>query len=246
MKDNIETIVDDFLSRRITIEELHDKCLGQDITTEHFNRLLYPVLRGSNYRNERFKCFIALYDASSKRDPKVSFMAFKDAYCGSDNIYNQIKDSPYPFDIKSFVRSMQQKINLYECMTEEEKIFFDDLQKRERFEIYRGMSDEEYSSGNYGISWSLCEQTAWQYAHFKKNNIQGEVGVKWLTISGRDIVTVFSVQEWNGGEPKIEIIYLGRESYRACCLKQFLRTISLFFKNCSFRIRRLFSFQSQE
>lgn len=98
-------------------------------------------------------------------------------------------------------------------MTEEEKIFFDDLQKRERFEIYRGMSDEEYRSENYGISWSLCEQTARQYAHFKKNNIQGGVRVKWLTISGRDIVTVFSVQEWNGGERKIEIIYLGRESY---------------------------------
>lgn len=75
--------------------------------------------------------------------------------------------------------------------------------KRILFTIYRGMSNAEHKSQNYGISWTLSEDVAKQYIYFNKNNVQkGNGRLASIHTSKDSIITVFSVH----GE--IEIIYL--------------------------------------
>ncbi len=71
--------------------------------------------------------------------------------------------------------------------------------------IHRGMSEDEYNKGNYGVSWSLnksvAEKFAFQYLHNYDTRTQKHL-VKTITIKKEDIVAYFNQR----GED--EIIYI--------------------------------------
>lgn len=198
MTENLfEEILNKLDRKSMSINNVYNECLGKNISYSQAEQFFY-----STDRSERFELFIALYEASLKNNPKVAFRAFREAYCASDNIYTQIKRSLFCFDIKSFISSMQkQNINFIEFMSEDEKSYYDNLP--EIFTIYRGMSNIEHESQNYGISWTLSEDVAKQYIYFNKNNVQkGNGGLASIQTSKDSIITVFSV---HGAK---EIIYL--------------------------------------
>lgn len=172
----------------ISIPEIYEKCFGKNLNYEQAEQFFY-----STERNNRFELFIALYEASLKNSIHESFRAFREAYCTSDNIYAQIKNSQFSFDIKGYISSMKkQNINFLDLMNEEEISYYNNLP--EVFTVYRGMSNAEYNSQDYGISWTLSRNTAEKYVYCESNNVQkGEGGVAHIEISKKSIITVFSV-----------------------------------------------------
>lgn len=198
MTDNLFQEILNRLDRKsMSINDVYNECLGKNISYNQAEQFFY-----STDRSERFELFIALYDASLKNNPQVAFKAFREAYCASDNIYTQIQNSVFDFDIKGFIFFMQkQNVNFLELMYEGERKYYDNLPKV--FTIYRGMSNAEHESKNYGISWTLSEDTAKKYIYFDKNNVEkGDGGLASIEITKDSIITVFSV---HGVE---EIIYL--------------------------------------
>jgi hypothetical protein len=183
--------------KSMSINDVYNECLGKSVSYNQAEQFFY-----STERSKRFELFIALYEASLKNNFQVSFRAFREAYCTSDNIYAQIKNSLFRFDIKGFIFSIQeQNIDFLEFMSDDEKSYYDDLP--EVFTIYRGMNNAEYESKNYGVSWSLSKETAEKYIYFDKNNVQnGNGGLANIEVNKSDIITIFSVH----GEK--EIIYL--------------------------------------
>ena len=181
----------------MSILDVHTKCQNKSITYGQAEQFLYCL-----DRDKRFELFIALYDATLKNDPIIAFKVFREAYCASDNIYTQINNSQFPFNLKDFLNSIQtQGVDFLDLMHKEEKEYYDELPNR--FKIYRGLSQEEYISKNYGISWSLSEEEAKNYIYFNKNNVEkGKGGLVDIDIDKKDVLTVFSVHG------KKEIIYL--------------------------------------
>lgn len=198
MTDNLfEEILNRLDRKSMSINDVYNKCLGKNISYNQAEQFFY-----STDRSERFELFIALYEASLKNNLQVAFKAFREAYCASDNIYTQIQNSVFDFDIKGFIFFMQkQNVNFLELMYESERKYYDNLPKV--FTIYRGMSNAEHESKNYGISWTLSEDTAKKYIYFDKNNVEkGDGGLASIEITKDSVITVFSV---HGVE---EIIYL--------------------------------------
>ena len=158
-------------------------------------------------RNERFIFFIKLYEQELKNNPTLAFKVFREAYCSTDNIYQQIKSSRILFNIKEFLLLSKEKSNLEEVMTEMEKNFYDNLP--DSFKIYRGVSEKEDINKEYGISWSLSDEEAKKYINFKPNNVEKDKGkLSTEIVKKEDIITVFTVYESLNSEPKNEIIYV--------------------------------------
>lgn len=183
------------------ILEIHTLLKKRKLTYNEAQQILYNF-----ERNERFKIFIALFDATLKNDLKIAFKVFREAYCSSDNIFKQINESVINFNLKSFLDYIKLNgIDFVEEMYENEKKFYDELPIK--FKIYRGICRAEFDSKNIGISWSLSEETAEKYVYFGKNEVEDGNGVVINTIINKeDILTVFSVHN------DIEIIYLYREN----------------------------------
>ncbi|HTC00317.1 MAG TPA: hypothetical protein VK705_06510 [Ferruginibacter sp.] len=179
------------------IIDLYNECKNQTINYAQAEQLLYNV-----GREKRFELFIVLYDSTLKKDLITALRVFREAYCASDNIHMQIKNSQFPFDLKKFLRFVKaQGIDFLGLMNDEEKIYYNKLPNR--FTIYRGINQKEYKSKELGISWSLSEEEAKNYVYFDKNNVEkGEGGLVNRFIYKIDVLTVFSVHG------KSEIIYL--------------------------------------
>lgn len=95
--------------------------------------------------------------------------SFRESYCASDNIYAQINNNnQYDFSLKDFLAKW--KDSMIDVMSDEEKTYYDNLPAT--FTIYRGMSNKEHQSKNYGISWTLSEDTSKKYVYFDKNKVQ--------------------------------------------------------------------------
>lgn len=176
---------------------LKAKYQNKKITYEEAEQILYDF-----ERNERFEVFIALYEATLKNDLNISFRVFKEAYCSSDNIFEQIKNSKTEFNLKAFLNFVKSSgIDFISLMTYDEKKCFDDLPNK--FKIYRGISQNEHETKDYGVSWSLSDDMAKNYVYFKKNKVEKDKGALIdITVEKDNILTVFSVH----GE--LEIIYI--------------------------------------
>lgn len=192
-----EEILDGLASKNVTIKELHAKCVSRNISDQQAQQFLYEV-----GRDDRFELFIALYDATLKNNPLTAFKAFKEAYCTSDNIHSQITKSQFAFDRKEFLNFVKRSgVDFLGLMSVEEKAYYDALP--DQFRIYRGVSDQEYKSKDYGISWSISEGYAKNYIYFSKNNVaKGEGGLIDLFIDKNDVLSVF----FDGRD--MEIIYI--------------------------------------
>jgi len=173
------------------------KYQNKKITYEEAEQILYDF-----ERNERFEIFIALYEATLKNDLNIAFRVFKEAYCSSDNIFEQIKNSKSEFNLKVFLNFVKSNgIDFISLMTYDEKKCYDDLPNK--FKIYRGISQNEHGTKDYGVSWSLSDEMAKNYAYFSKNKVEkGKAGLIDTTVVKEDILTVFSVH----GD--LEIIYI--------------------------------------
>lgn len=151
-------------------------------------------------RKIRFQLFLTLYFATLFKDAKIAFEVFKESYCFSNNIYFQIQNSIFKFDLKLFLLDIQARgVNIPECMSTYEKDYFANLPKK--FTIYRVMSKREYESKNFGISWTLEKKIAEQYIYFGDNNSE-KGGLASKSVNKSDILTVFN------NESGFEIIYL--------------------------------------
>lgn len=161
-------------------------------------------------RDIRFLKFIELYNNNFKDDPLLSFKVFKTTYTSTDNIYNQIKNSQFNFDLKKFLSNAKKNIDLKELMNDNEHEFYNSLPSK--IKIYRGASKKEYDTKNCGISWSTQLEEAEKYIWFEPNNNKSEGGVLTNEINKSEIITVFSVFENStDNKPKNEIIYITDE-----------------------------------
>lgn len=185
----------DYMS--ISIDEIYNEYLGNSVSYEEAEQFFY-----STDRRKRFELFIALYEASLKNNVQEAFRAFREAYCASDNIYIQIKNSKYPFNLKDYISSLQkQNFNFFDLMSIDEKSYYESLP--ETLTIYRGMNNIEHERHDYCISWTLSKEDAENYSYFSENNVPNkEGGLAQIEIDRKDIITIFSVHE------KKEIIYI--------------------------------------
>lgn len=190
------------MNEDLFILEVNKQFHQKEIDYTSAQSLLYDMTN----RKKRFQVFIALYNATLKNNPILAAKVFREAYCVSDNIYNQIKNSKFPFKIKLFLKSIQtQGVNFIDLMNDDEREFYNRLPNHLR--IYRGLCEAEYESRDFGISWSISKHEAEQYAYFHQNDVEdGKGRLFHLDIYKDNILTVFSVYTYN----KImhEIIYI--------------------------------------
>jgi len=186
----------------ISISDIVNKCMNEPLVYWEIEQIL------SAYdRKKRFELFIALNDSVLHNDKFLAFKAFREAYCSSDNIYEKIKSSPICFDLKSFIKNVDNKNGgVKSTMNPTEEKFYDEL--KNCFTIYRGISVTEHESKDYGVSWSLSKKEAENYLNFSANNINGEGGILSKSINKEDVITIFSVCETLNGDAKNEIIYI--------------------------------------
>ncbi|WP_179320972.1 hypothetical protein [Winogradskyella helgolandensis] len=187
----------------MNIYDLHKEFLNKKLNYSQAEQILH-----SFKREKRFEVFIALYNATLKKEPKLSFKVFREAYCASDNIYEKIKNSSFSFNLKDFLENtLNNCVNFRELSNSYEKEFYEKLENN--FIIYRGVNQNEYESENFGISWSLSIEEAKKYICFGPNKIEnGKGGILSKEIEKNDIITNFSVFENIHSEPKNEIIYI--------------------------------------
>ena len=181
----------------MNIVDIHKELLNRKITYEIAQQILYDF-----DRNKRFEVFIALNDSTLKNDSLLSFRVFREAYCSSDNIFKQIKNSIFTFNLKGYLNNLQNNgFDFINAMYEEERKYYNDLPNN--LKIYRGISQIEQDSKDYGISWSLSREMATNYIYYSKNEVEnGNGGIIDIDIEKQNILTVFSVH----GDK--EIIYI--------------------------------------
>lgn len=189
MKSSVfEEVLDGLCSKSMGITEVYRKCQNEIISYEQAEQILYCM-----ERDKRFELFIALYEATLKDNPITAFKVFREAYCSSDHIFMQIKNSSFSFSIKVFLRSShEQGFNFLDLINKEERAYYDVLP--ESFTIYRGLNEEEHKSKDYGISWSLNKETAEAYSYFDKNSVAyGKGGLVSKVVDKKEVLAVFSV-----------------------------------------------------
>ena len=137
-----------------------------------------------------------------KNDWKTAYFLCREAYIMSDNIFSQLKKSPYNFNLKEYLKEMQSKIDVFSLMTKEEQDYFDSLNFP--LKVYRGMCNAERDSQNFGISWTVDRQVAQNYVNFKKNNnASGKGKIAILSIKKDKIFAV-----WKSANEEAELIIL--------------------------------------
>ncbi len=194
----------------MSIDDLHKECQNLELDYNQAQSILYCT---EFPREKRFEIFIALYDATLKNDPNLSFKVFREAYCATDNIYTQVKGNSFSFDLKFFLESIVKcNVDFSSLRSDIENKFYMSL--KENFMIYRGISQNEYDSRDFGISWSLTKEEAKKYICFGPNKVKDlEGGILSKEINKNDILTTFSVYEnMTDKEPKNEIIYINQGS----------------------------------
>lgn len=138
----------------------------------------------------RFQTFLTL---SSKLKGKNYWYALRSAYESSDNLY------PYKSEVKlCFLSNEPHRKNL---MTSEERNFLTKLP--EKVKVYRGMTEQEYKSGEFGISWTLKKEVAEFFAFKYQRNFSTQHNKKVvheMTIDKNSIICF-----WNGRK-EFEII----------------------------------------
>ncbi|MES2862994.1 MAG: hypothetical protein V4666_02660 [Bacteroidota bacterium] len=183
----------------IDLDQIYNHVLNEVISFNEATQFLYGLK--INHEN-RFRLFICLHEASLKNNLKVAIQVFREAYCASNNIYDQIKTSSYSFNLKNFINTNKlYGIDFKSIMNDDEIEYYNDL--GDTITIYRGMCDQEYQSKNFGISWTIDENEAKNYVYFDKNKVKdGDGGVVNICIEKKNIAAVFSVHG------KKEIIYI--------------------------------------
>lgn len=126
---------------------------------------------------------------------KYYWYALRNAYDSSDNLYH-IKEI-----VKgSFAKDEPERQSL---MSKEEREYLTGLP--EHITIYRGMTEVEYKSGDFGISWTLKKEVAEFFMHtYLRNHSTNHLKkvVHELVINKSDVIAFFNERQ------EFEIIYI--------------------------------------
>lgn len=141
----------------------------------------------------RFQAFLAIKPLLKG---KLYWYALADAYTGSDNLFH------YQGDIK--IAFSSDHIGRNSLMTKKELIFLKNLP--EKITIYRGMTEVEKRSKNYGVSWTLDRKVAEFYLTYYRNTSTKHLKktVHKLVINKKDAIAYFSERN------ESEIIYVDK------------------------------------
>lgn len=163
--------------RNMTEEEIDNKLLGFGVNS--FNR---------------FETFINLIPQLSG---KSYWYALRNSYENSDNLYK------YRKMVKNcFLKNEPQKEYL---MSPEENEYLNSLP--EQITIYRGMTEKELRSKDFGCSWSLKKERAEFFAYTYLRNFDTRhlsKTVHEMTINKSDVVAFFNERD------EFEIIYINK------------------------------------
>ena len=197
----IENLVCDFDNH---IEMIKNKLRGWFFNLNFGQQLIYADVECSNSRQRRMLLFdIMLHESANLMTEWVTtYYLLKEAYIMTDNIYAQLCLSPYSFNLKDFLRLLQQKVNVEQLMEQEEKDYLNALSFP--LKIYRGMCNAEADSKNYGISWTDSKDYASNYVFYSKNNNQNNTGaIVEMVIEKKDVFAA-----WGEKGKKKELIIL--------------------------------------
>lgn len=197
----IENLVCDFDNH---IEMIKNELRGLTINLNFGQQLIYADVECSNSRQRRMLLFdIMLHESANlMTDWVTTYYLLKEAYIMTDNIYAQLCLSPYSFNLKDFLRLLQQKVNVEQLMEQEEKDYLNALSFP--LKIYRGMCNAEADSKNYGISWTDSKDYASNYVFYSKNNNQNNTGaIVEMVIEKKDVFAA-----WGEKGKKKELIIL--------------------------------------
>jgi hypothetical protein len=145
---------------------------------------------------DRFPTFLEITDEMDL-EGELYWFALKECYSTCDNNYqfrHMIKDA---FRRKDSHREI--------LMSKEERKYLKKLP--DTLTIYRGMTVEEYESGNFGVSWTLKESVAKFFAEMYMRNFDTKhlpKTIHQLTIKKEDVIAYF------GERKEFEIIYLNK------------------------------------
>ena len=197
----IENLVCDFDNN---IEIIKNKLRGLTIDINFGQQLIYADVMCRNNRQRRMLLFdIMLHESANlMTDWVTTYHLLREAYIMTDNIYAQLCLSPYSFNLKDFLRLLQQKVDVEQLMEQEEKDYLNALFFP--LKIYRGMCNAESESENFGISWTDSEDYASNYVFYSKNNNQDKDGmIAEMVIERKDIFAA-----WGPKGKKKELIIL--------------------------------------
>lgn len=184
----MEQMANDF---EANIERVQKMVKGITIHNNLGQHLLYALSR-----DHRMLLFVIMLNESSnlKTDWVTAYHLLKEAYIMTDNIYAQLLNSPYPFDLNNYLLEMKQHVNTEELMHTEELDFLNGLHFP--LTVYRGMCNKEFENGSFGISWTDKEKTASRYVFYSKNNNQDTEGkIVSFKIDRSDIFAVWGADK---------------------------------------------------
>lgn len=173
-----------------------DMLLNETVSYNEAEAFLYSV-----NKEVRFLLFLEIYSAVLDNDLNLASRVFREAYCASNNIYNQIRLSRFEFNLKDFIKQLKKE--RVDIMDQKEKNVLKELSNSDPISVFRGMNLAEKESGNFGISWSLYKEKAEKYLYLKANNVRNGVLVE-RKILKKDIIAVWLVAE----DDDVEIILL--------------------------------------
>lgn len=122
----IENLVCDFDNN---IEIIKNKLGGLTIDINFGQQLIYADVMCRNNRQRRMLLFdIMLHESANlMTDWVTTYHLLREAYIMTDNIYAQLCLSPYSFNLKDFLRLLQQKVDVEQLMEQEEKDYLNAL-----------------------------------------------------------------------------------------------------------------------
>ncbi len=159
------------------------------ITKKGIENILFGIGVSSENRMGKF------FSIDYKLTGETYWWGLREAFTDSDNLY-LLKDVIR----EAFLIPEPRKFAL---MTFEERNFLKSLP--ERITIYRGMTEEELLSGDFGISWSLKKEGAEYFAFtYPRNHATNHLKkvVHEITVLKKDVIAFFNERN------ESEIIYI--------------------------------------
>lgn len=157
---------------------------------DQVDKVLFGALCDSYGRFERFT------EIATKLKGENYWHGLSGAYQFSDDLF------PYKKEVKLAFRSKKPKRKC--LMTPKEQGFLRNLPQR--IVIYRGMTEQEYESGDLGVSWTLNRSVAEKFAtKYPRNHATAHLKkmVHKITIDKKEVIAFF-----NEERSEEEIIYL--------------------------------------
>jgi len=132
---------------------------------------------------------ITFLKCSKELDDRTYWQKFREAYTCQDKVY-------FDYDFLKGLFGVKRKDREH-MMLEEERTFLSNLP--DEVLIYRGCTEKEVKTGNYGIAWTLSKSVAEQFCNIKKFYLRSGVVVE-RTIRKDQIIAYFE-------DPEQEIVY---------------------------------------